>query len=222
MPRHPANLQSNKKPTAASPRFHLIANHLAVDFCNTVVNPAGPEQALGSWEDLVDFLETAGVVERARGQQLRELAVTTPESTEAAFRAALALRGGIREGVEALADGRAAPAEAAERVNEILRLTEGYDRLLWTGEEWRLRFVQRERRLEWLLAAIARSAAELFVRGPGAPVRKCANPECILYFLDTSRTGERRWCSMAACGNRHKVAAFTRRQKEKSKGKGKK
>ncbi|MEU4445291.1 CGNR zinc finger domain-containing protein [Actinosynnema sp. NPDC050801] len=36
-------------------------------------------------------------------------------------------------------------------------------------------------------------------------IRKCANPECVLHFQDTSRTGRRLWCSMTACGNRLKA-----------------
>jgi predicted RNA-binding Zn ribbon-like protein len=36
-------------------------------------------------------------------------------------------------------------------------------------------------------------------------IRGCANPDCVLWFLDTSRPGTRRWCSMAACGNRDKA-----------------
>lgn len=37
-------------------------------------------------------------------------------------------------------------------------------------------------------------------------IRGCANPACILHFYDTSKNGTRRWCSMAACGNRTKSA----------------
>jgi hypothetical protein len=33
-------------------------------------------------------------------------------------------------------------------------------------------------------------------------VRRCANPECGWLFLDDSRAGKRRWCSMSSCGNR--------------------
>lgn len=36
-------------------------------------------------------------------------------------------------------------------------------------------------------------------------VRGCANPECVLFFLDVSKPGTRRWCSMAGCGNRLKA-----------------
>jgi len=35
-------------------------------------------------------------------------------------------------------------------------------------------------------------------------VRDCANPHCGVLFLDSSRPGTRRWCSMDTCGNRAK------------------
>ena len=36
-------------------------------------------------------------------------------------------------------------------------------------------------------------------------VRQCANPQCQWLFLDDSKSGTRRWCSMSACGNRAKA-----------------
>jgi predicted RNA-binding Zn ribbon-like protein len=36
-------------------------------------------------------------------------------------------------------------------------------------------------------------------------IRRCQNPACVLWFFDTTRNGTRRWCSMAACGNRAKA-----------------
>ena len=39
----------------------------------------------------------------------------------------------------------------------------------------------------------------------GDRVRRCGNDECVLWFLDTSRAGTRRWCSMTGCGNRLKA-----------------
>jgi predicted RNA-binding Zn ribbon-like protein len=101
--------------------------------------------------------------------------------------------------------------EWVEPVNEILRITEGHDELVWNDGAWRLEFLAREGGLEWLLAAIARSAAEILIEGPAARLRLCANPNCGFFFSDMSRTRRRRWCSMARCGNRHKVAAFARR-----------
>ncbi|WP_424213753.1 CGNR zinc finger domain-containing protein [Streptomyces sp. BI20] len=37
-------------------------------------------------------------------------------------------------------------------------------------------------------------------------IRGCASESCVLHFLDTSRNGTRRWCSMAVCGNRAKAS----------------
>jgi predicted RNA-binding Zn ribbon-like protein len=101
--------------------------------------------------------------------------------------------------------------EWIEPINEVLRITEGHDELVREAGTWKLEFIAREGGLDWLLAAIARSAAEILVEGPQAHLRLCANPSCGLFFCDASRTRRRRWCSMAICGNRHKVASFARR-----------
>ncbi|MBG0827340.1 ABATE domain-containing protein [Planomonospora sp. ID67723] len=55
------------------------------------------------------------------------------------------------------------------------------------------------------LSAVARDAIALFA-GPALDrVRMCEGDRCYLLFLDTSRPGARRWCSMDRCGNRHKL-----------------
>jgi predicted RNA-binding Zn ribbon-like protein len=63
-----------------------------------------------------------------------------------------------------------------------------------------------------LLATLAREAVRLFGREAAQLIRQCEAPTCTLCFLDTSRRGDRRWCSMLACGNRAKVAEFRRRR----------
>ncbi|PSL50724.1 putative RNA-binding Zn ribbon-like protein [Saccharothrix carnea] len=59
-----------------------------------------------------------------------------------------------------------------------------------------------------VLGAAARDAVELVARGG---VRECSADNCGLLFVDTSRAGNRRWCSMERCGNRHKVRAHRAR-----------
>ncbi|WFB08009.1 CGNR zinc finger domain-containing protein [Streptomyces sp. LX-29] len=62
-----------------------------------------------------------------------------------------------------------------------------------------------------LLSTVARDAVELF-SGPHAHrIRECGADDCYLLFVDTSRPGQRRWCSMRRCGNRHKVRALRAR-----------
>lgn len=52
--------------------------------------------------------------------------------------------------------------------------------------------------------ACVRHYLELREHAPGR-IRKCAAVDCVLHFLDVSKGGDRRWCSMAVCGNRSKV-----------------
>lgn len=54
------------------------------------------------------------------------------------------------------------------------------------------------------LALIARDALDLVGSEDLARVRACANPDCRVLFIDHSRPGTRRWCSMETCGNRAK------------------
>ncbi len=60
-----------------------------------------------------------------------------------------------------------------------------------------------------ILAAIAHAAVELYSGPEAARIRHCGG--CSILFVDASRAGRRRWCSMAACGNKDKVAAHRRR-----------
>jgi len=186
-----------------------------VDFANTVYPQDRPGGSIAGWGELVGFLRATNLIRKEEYQRPVDLEVSAPKAVAAAHRTALELRDAVREAVVAIAERRPVPGWCVEGVNRVLRFTEGYEQLLPDAKGWRLGYVGVEKRLEWLLAAIARSAAELIAEGPKAPVRKCGRPECVLYFYDISRTGKRRWCQMAVCGNRAKVAAFVRRKNKR-------
>jgi predicted RNA-binding Zn ribbon-like protein len=68
--------------------------------------------------------------------------------------------------------------------------------------------------LDGLMARLARSTADLLVDPTRrARVKACGDDRCGWLFLDSSRAGNRRWCSMATCGNRDKARAHYRRHK---------
>jgi predicted RNA-binding Zn ribbon-like protein len=56
------------------------------------------------------------------------------------------------------------------------------------------------------LARLTESVASEVSSGHPEQLRICANEDCRWVFSDTSRTGRRKWCDMATCGNRAKVA----------------
>jgi predicted RNA-binding Zn ribbon-like protein len=194
------------EPMASHPTSPLIAGRLALDFAN--LSPSAHDL---SWDEFVSFLVDARLVSEDRAARLRPLLATEPQAVDAALLRILRFRESLRAIFASIVDEEPFPASWVEPINEILRITEGHDELVSRNGSWSLQFVARESGLDWLLAALARSAAELLVEGPRAPVRRCANPSCRLFFYDDSRTHRRRWCSMSVCGNRHKVAAFIRR-----------
>lgn len=194
--------------------FKLLGGNLAIHFANSTYAGSSDGDPLADWAALIAFLGQAGVISSEQRERLVELSSVALESTAQVFRVAVELRSAIRRILEAMVGRSPILPKNLEPINSVLRWTEGFDQIVPTADgRWRLLFVERQKRLEWLLAAIARSAAELVAEGPDAPVRKCANPKCVLYFYDTSRTGQRRWCSMAVCGNRNKVAEFARRHR---------
>ncbi|MET8505573.1 CGNR zinc finger domain-containing protein [Streptomyces sp. NPDC004787] len=65
-----------------------------------------------------------------------------------------------------------------------------------------------------LAATVARDAVELLSGPFKHRIRTCAAEDCHLVYVDTSRPGRRRWCSMEHCGNRNKVRALRARHTE--------
>ena len=62
------------------------------------------------------------------------------------------------------------------------------------------------------LSSVARDAVDLFTGEHVHRIRECAAHDCQLLFVDVSRPGRRRWCSMDRCGNRAKVRALRDRR----------
>jgi predicted RNA-binding Zn ribbon-like protein len=83
--------------------------------------------------------------------------------------------------------------------------------------------IDADRRVSWAcerpvhaaLATLARDAIDLLSGPLATRVRECAAEDCALLFVDASRPGRRRWCSMDGCGNRAKTTSYRRRQAKK-------
>jgi predicted RNA-binding Zn ribbon-like protein len=63
------------------------------------------------------------------------------------------------------------------------------------------------------LGRIAEGVARELSQGTPERLRICESAECREVFMDRSRTGRRRWCDMATCGNRAKAARHRARRR---------
>jgi predicted RNA-binding Zn ribbon-like protein len=184
----------------------LIGGRISIDFVNELRSSSD-----FSWEELLHFLLVTRIISSERSAQLLALPQNDPQTASVLLGKARWLHASLRQIFSASVRKELFPRDWVEPINDVLSITEGHDELLQQNGKWALEFVAREAGLDWLLAAVARSAAELIAEGASARLRACSNPDCGLFFYDNSRTRRRRWCSMSRCGNRHKVAAFSRR-----------
>ena len=216
--------------TATRPPPFFIADNPGLDFLNTVAVPVDTQvEWLASGEDLLTWLEQAGLVPDSILNALRQSAV--PGELDAIAAQARALRDWFKPFVYKYM-GRQLERNALrqlEPLNQLLARDEEfgqivvrdrlYDQKHHHGKEkgavsglgWR---PQRHwHSPESLLLPIARSLADLVCTEDFTFLKACEGPPCTLLFVDRTRGRVRRWCSMAICGNRAKQAAHRARIK---------
>jgi predicted RNA-binding Zn ribbon-like protein len=161
----------------------LTGEPLGVDLLNTTWRSGtGPVDVLDDIAGTRDWLLEAGIA-----------GPTTEPVREALIRA----RAAIRAHAEA---PDSEPAIAA--LNEVLRWGRSWPAVSATGPVVERAVEDPARWAGWLAAV---DYTEQVAAHPGR-IRSCAHPDCVLWFVDTSARGTRRWCSMAGCGNRAKAA----------------
>jgi len=190
--------------------FLFVGNRLILDFLNT--NPVladGPTELLSDAHALERWLIAAGLVSSPRQKAL--LRAWRNSSRAAAFlRQLIAFRERLRAAVVRIEKGLLPSAAFVSEVNSLARqyplhtvLTEQNSKLVRIAT-----FDPREPEDFW--APILAATAELLSESDPSRLRQCES--CVLHFLDISKKGSRRWCSMNICGNKFKVAAYRKRQ----------
>jgi predicted RNA-binding Zn ribbon-like protein len=111
------------------------------------------------------------------------------------------VRSAIWGGADAVIDGRP-PPEADRRVlNEAAKAMPVTPQLDADGNSsWRAPVPAAA-----VLSAVARDAIDLFGGPRASRLKRCQGVKCAMPFVDISRPGTRRWCSMERCGNRTKA-----------------
>jgi predicted RNA-binding Zn ribbon-like protein len=197
---------------AAGHPFDLSGGALCLDFANTLEDRPlpRPNERLQSYADLLAFTRaTASLPDGLIGALTRE-ASRQPTAARAALARALDVREAIYRLGAAVAAGQSAPPDDLLALNRALAealsracLVEQPDRSSSNQLDWG--WVDDPIDLDAPLWPIVRSAADLLTSPMLTTLRLCASDACDWLFLDGSRNGSRRWCSMRTCGNRAKA-----------------
>ncbi len=179
----------------------LIAEEPALDFVNSVCAPWGDEiEWIGDPQDLLDWLDHAGLNHVA---QVTDQTAAQARTLREWFRGILTEH--AADGFSRLTQADLAPLNTLLARNPMQTQVSTEGRLSLS--------VTPVKTPDAALAPIAHAIAHFLTHADPKRVRQCEGASCTLWFRDTSKSNRRRWCSMAVCGNRAKVAGFRARQR---------
>ena len=177
--------------------FPFLGGRLWLDFLNSA--PATMGELIKNPEDLARWARAAGIDRAGR-----------PAFTRDDVAAARALRNALGAVAQALSESAAPPARALAEVNRHLAVAPRLRRVESAKGALRV----SETVDSDLFGRVASDLADFIPAFEPHRLRSCGGADCSLVFYDTARNATRRWCSMAACGNRHKVARHRARGAE--------
>lgn len=191
------------------------APSLCLDFVNTRYwrGTPRPSESLDGFDALQNWLRQSGVVDAATAERLQALPAADASAAQRLLQDALDARESLYGLLQALAAALPVPVPALAALAQRVAAAPPRDRLVLTSQAIGWRVAMRRPDAAEVLAPVWWSAGDLALASGRLRLRCCANPQCGWLFLDDSKSGTRRWCSMSACGNRAKVQRHAQRQR---------
>jgi predicted RNA-binding Zn ribbon-like protein len=191
--------------------MRVVGGNVAIDFVNTRSGPRDGEpdlESLRSYGDLVAWAGQSGLLTGEEATRIRHHARRDPDNARSTFQRAVDLRAVLDDLFRAISKQQQPPERAlrvlasaeAEAIAHAV-LVEGASGFDW---QWRDDDLGRP-----LWPAI-HAATELLTTGKLDRLKGCGG--CRFLFIDETRNGSRRWCSMDDCGTAEKIRNFVARR----------
>jgi len=171
----------------ADPPLELIR-----DFINTLDVEAGTDQ----------LISTASTREWLRGKSIDVGRVTSAD-----METARELRESLRSLALANHEANDTSSECDELCHIVAPLT-----LSVVFVDGAPQLVPTESGVRGFLQQVLTHAVTAAQRGEWDRLKVCPDDACRWAFIDTSKNGSRRWCSMEVCGNRNKTRSYRSRK----------
>ena len=202
-------------PTDHTDRGHAHGVDLdaTFDFLNTLDHDDGfVREHLANLDDALVWFVDRGVIHREGADRARAQGTSQPAAADRDLARVRAVRQALREIAEAIATHRVPNAGAMDTVNRALRARQVIE-LVAGPDGCSVDHRHVGDPVDDALARLAEPLVSELTAGHPERIRICASETCKWVFYDTSRTGRRRWCDMATCGNRAKAARHRARTK---------
>jgi predicted RNA-binding Zn ribbon-like protein len=184
----------------------IVGGNPALDLANTVDEPGLPT-VFDHPRDPATALawaEQVGLVDRGARSELARYVDRAPDRAAAELRRLHRLRRAVEDVFGAVADHHEVPESAVSTLRRMageavarVHLEPRDDRMhpIWTTDD-----------LADLAHPVVYAAWDLLTTGPLHRIKRC--PACPWLYLDQSKNGSRRWCSMEDCGKAVKMARY--------------
>jgi predicted RNA-binding Zn ribbon-like protein len=191
--------------------MRLVGGNPALDFVNTRSGPpiAEPDaDSLCEYADLVAWARYAGLLTDAESIGLARLARNHAREARKTFDRAINARATIDAVFRTVSRGERPSAPLLDQLASLEadalehgRLVEGSSGFAW---RWQADDLGRP------LWPVVHTAVELLTAGRLDRLKGCGG--CRFLFLDDTRNGSRRWCSMDDCGTAQKMRNYVTRR----------
>jgi predicted RNA-binding Zn ribbon-like protein len=184
--------------------FDWSGGHPALDLVNTLdERPSDrPIETLVTYRDLIAFVELANLVEPSTAAGLARLSGRRCSDTLERTRE---LREQLHDVLRAMYSRRSIPLRDLDAISTAIQFAHSSRKLVAaTSQSLATHRWSDMLAPEIPLHACAIAVEHLLIEADRLKVRKCGASDCDVYFVDTSKSRHRQWCSMKGCGNREK------------------
>ena len=192
----------------------VCGGSLCIDFINTVRNRTTLplEDYLSDFNDLLYWSKRLSVIDAAAYKKIELNAINNKRKADLFFKGALDFRELLYKIFCGICKGKKIPAADLEEYNKILSAYFPFIQLKRSGfnfvEDWNF----EQDSLMYILAPVVNDSYELLLTDKLKRIGEC--PKCRWLFLDTTKNGKRRWCTMKTCGSSVKALEWYHRQKK--------
>jgi predicted RNA-binding Zn ribbon-like protein len=199
--------------TVPAQDLRIVGGNLALDLCNSRSGPhdGGIDvDAIVEVDHIVHWAVHAGVL---TAEDAAQLTASEASASIADATSALTMLLHLREQAHSVFGALAAGGEPEPAAMEALRQADlaaiARAHQVRLGDRYAFSWPASARTV--VIDRVAHAAAELLHDGPLSRVKQCAG--CSFLFVDESKNGSRRWCSMDDCGREAKMRLYVERRR---------
>lgn len=201
----------------------LVGDRPCLDLANTIdwrLRPTHLNDSLQEYSDLLAITLRLSLITVETYASLHASSLLLPQAAARTVFEVRRFRDAMCHIIDDIAGTPATPAQQTPDREDLAifsaarRMAQKSELLIWKDNRMIYAPKIEEEGLDHPWLQFVRDADELFRSPLAARIKICAADGCGWAFLDTSKNGARRWCSMKICGNRVKAERFRSREIE--------